>query len=284
MKHMILDPEWTMNGSFNNELAKEKKPIYNPIKALVKNLALEHIVASYDMNEYNAADNLLFLAGAALDRIDARSPQRKAAVEQASRFFNTQVELIIDRLAETEPGAVGSELGPLLKNKLRGFGCRIGSINITREDEPPIDILYLADPDEYEAVFKAIGVSDQTPVEPLGNNTVRAFMDGEKQLLFPDSVLIADYQVARWNSEQDNFDGMVRSLFGYRASTLPLLMIRGISSGEPRILVYPTLYGKHGPKPSNYRELLDAMSSPAVRLNHDQLFDADAESLDKVAA
>lgn len=284
MKDMILDPDWTMNDAYGEKLAGEKRPVYNPIKALVKNLTLEHIIANYPADGYETAEDLLFLAGAALERVTPRSPERKAAVEQARQFFNTQVELVIDRLAEVDPDAVGQELRPLLDGKLKGFEGRIGSIDITGEGEPPVDILYLTNEAEYEEVLRSIGIDDQAQMEILSPTIVNAFINGDKRLLFPDSVLVADYQVARWNSEQDTFDNVLSSLFGYRKSTLPLLMVRGISSGSPEVFVYPTLYRENGPQPFNFAEFLEALSAPSAIPGYDQLFVPDEEPLDSTDA
>lgn len=282
MKDQIMDPGWTMNDA-HDALKGEKRPAYNPILLLIKNLALEHIFSNYDVDGTRGADNLIFLGAAALERIKPRSPERRAAVEKARRFFREQFEKVVDYLEDTGNIEAGSELGPLLKGPLKGFEGRVGSINMTGEGEPPIDILYLKDQAEYATVFEAIGIDEETPIDPLYPTTIGAFIDGRRHP-FPDTVFIADYRVARWNSEQDTIGEVIESLFGHRKSTLPLLMIKGISSGKPEIFAYPSLYDENGPQPENYRELLDALSSPTLKSRHDQLFDADDTLLDKAAA
>lgn len=282
MRGRIMDPNWTMNEAYE-ELKGEKRPVFNPIKLLVKNLALEHIFSNYDVGNAREAENLIFIGGAALGRLRVRSPERKAAVEKARHFFNDQMGVVIDYLADPSNIEAGGELGPLLEGPLQDFRSRIGNVNLTGESEPPIDILYLKDQQEYATVFEAIGVNNQTPIIPMHPETIEEFVSGRSTAL-PDSVLIADYEVARWNSEQDTQGELIESLFGYRKATLPLLMILGISSGEPKIYAYPSLYYENGPHPETYGELLDALSSPVPKSREEQLFDGNETQLDKVAA
>jgi hypothetical protein len=282
MREQIMDPEWTMNDAYE-ALKGEERPVFNPVKLLVKNLALEHIFSNYDVDGTRDAENMIFLGGAALGRVRVRSPERKDAVEKVRRFFDKQVELAVDFLADAGNIEAGLELGPLLKGPLRGFEGRIGNINMTGEGEPPIDIIYLKDQPEYATVFEAMGINEDTPIEPLYPATIEAFMDGNRNL-FADAVLIADYMVSRWNSEQDTEAEVIASVFGHRRTTLPLLMIRGISSGKPEIFAYPTLFDENGPQPENYRELLEALSSPILKNRHDRLFDVDDTTLDEVDA
>jgi hypothetical protein len=285
MKEKIMDPDWTMNSQ-REELKNEKKPIYNSIKGLVKNLALEHIFSNFEVDSGRSADELLFLGGAALERIKARGPERIKAVEQAQRFFEKQVELVVDYLADASKITVGQELAPLLQGPLKGFEGRIGSIDITVENEPPIDIIYLKDSAEYEKVFKAIGVNDNTSVSTINYGTLKTLIRGEK-LLFADSVLIADYAVAHINSEKINKDSLLESLFKYRPKNMPLLMICKVSSGKPKIFIYPTFRMEGETQPHNYQELLDALSSPTPsrpgkNKSHEQLFNIG--ELDKAEA
>lgn len=276
MKELILDPEWTMNSSFDNELAQEKKPILNPIKLLVKNATFEHLIEQHRTTDMSA-EELLFLTGAARDRWKPRLPQRRAAVEQARRFFQSQTELVIDRLSEPRSDSLGKELGPLLKGSLKKYEKRVGNVDVTSEDEPPVDILYLKDREEYEEVFEAIGIDQDTPITFLAPATVNAFIEGRKRLLFPDSILIADYEIARWNAEQETEDRMLGSLFRYREKCLPLLMIRGLSTGSPTILAYPTLYRPLKYPDVNHHDLLQAMFEPQSALPDDQLLLIDEE-------
>jgi tRNA A-37 threonylcarbamoyl transferase component Bud32 len=278
LKDRLLDDSWSMNEELANESERVRRTtrrVLPPLYPVVLGHCIEEMLnpEAYGERRQPSAKEILFLAGCALDKITPLRPDRQEAVRNTRAYIKQHMTTMIDRLSQSSVEDVGPVLKPYMKAGLflPYIDC-IGNIDVTGPEDPPVDVLYLEDDQQYLHTLQTLGINraDEIHVQDYGDLYQIA---GNHINLIPDSLFIADYKVSGCVAESTGNESANEVLVLPRANAKPLVLVQGLIKGDITVFVQvsPELRSKDT---ISYEQLLGILAPSLRSSDKDRLFAA----------